>query len=506
MVRDENLDFWIQHGYNVLFIGAHGVGKTSIVRDAFNRNGLSWKYFSAATMDPWVDLVGIPRERQDGNGEPYLDLLRCQGLDEVEALFFDELNRAHKKVRNAVMELIQFRTINGKPFKKLKAIWAAINPDGDDTYDVEKLDPAQADRFHVTVTVPYKPEKEYFVNRYGQLMARAAISWWNELPDAVKGQVSPRRLDYALDIHTKGGDIRYSLPEQCNVGKLLTTLQHGPVQDTLRKFVTANDTVAATSFLAVENNYQAAIGYVKKTAEMMSFFFPLLSAEKLAVLASETNPLKHMLGDITEQKKYADCISSVYGTGTDKGACKEIANFARKSADVAEIIGQKTATSGRYQMGTNIEPPYFSKHPVPSDIYQAHIKDIARVCGETYDVKTKRFLNTNDRKRMYGDVVKMIPDKLSLIEAIDTLRVLDGITRRSQDTTIHKLDHLMGIVNHCFQQISGHTGQSLEKIVKTHGGKFPKLWRIIRCDHGLAAKLATFNAQPNRVGDLIDVP
>ena len=43
----------------------------------------------------------------------------------------DEFSRAHKKVRNAVMELIQFKSINGRKFKNLKIVWAAINPDDD---------------------------------------------------------------------------------------------------------------------------------------------------------------------------------------------------------------------------------------------------------------------------------------------------------------------------------------------------------------------------------------
>ncbi len=144
MVRQENLDFWIKNHYNVLFVGEAGVGKTSIVKSCFEKHNLRWLYYSASTMDPWVDLVGIPKEVKLPDGTSYLDLIRPKEFqsDEVEALFFDEFNRSHKKVRNAVMELIQFKSINGKKFNNLKIVWAAINPD-DGNYDVEKLDPAQ---------------------------------------------------------------------------------------------------------------------------------------------------------------------------------------------------------------------------------------------------------------------------------------------------------------------------------------------------------------------------
>src|SRR5574339_183824 len=99
MSLDKKLDFWIKNNYNVLFKGKHGVGKTTSVLEAFNKSGLKWMYFSASTMDPFCDFVGIPKEVKDENGNSYLDLIRPRQFqnDEVEALFFDEFNRAPKK-------------------------------------------------------------------------------------------------------------------------------------------------------------------------------------------------------------------------------------------------------------------------------------------------------------------------------------------------------------------------------------------------------------------------
>jgi hypothetical protein len=80
MLRDEKLDFWLKNGFNVLFVGKHGVGKTAMIKECFTRNGLvlgeTFLYFSAATLDPWVDLVGVPKERVSEDGTPYLDLVR----------------------------------------------------------------------------------------------------------------------------------------------------------------------------------------------------------------------------------------------------------------------------------------------------------------------------------------------------------------------------------------------------------------------------------------------
>ena len=63
VMNESKIDFWINNNQNVLFIGKHGVGKTAIVKDAFERHKLNYKYFSASTMDPWVDFIGVPKEK-----------------------------------------------------------------------------------------------------------------------------------------------------------------------------------------------------------------------------------------------------------------------------------------------------------------------------------------------------------------------------------------------------------------------------------------------------------
>lgn len=218
-----NADFWVQNNLNVLFRGRHGVGKTAVVLETFNRHKLRWKYFSASTLDPWVDFVGVPKEMMGTDGVPYLDLVRPKAFaaDEVEAIMIDEYNRGVKKVKNAVMELLQFKSINGKKFNNLRMVWAAINPDDEEgTYDVERMDPAQLDRFHVHIDVPYQPDLTYFVGKYGKEVGEGVCEWWQKQDDKVKALVSPRRLDYATDIHRKGGALKDVLSQEVNLREL----------------------------------------------------------------------------------------------------------------------------------------------------------------------------------------------------------------------------------------------------------------------------------------------
>lgn len=233
---DKILDHAIENSLNVLMIGKHGVGKTAIIKQCFESHNLKWRYFSASTMDPWVDFIGVPKEMTDERGTRVLELVRPAAFayDEVEALFFDELNRAPKKVRNAVMELIQFGSINGKEFKNLKVVWGAINPDDDEqsNYDVEKLDPAQLDRFQIQIDVAYKPDMKFFRKTYGE-MGELAVKWWSDQKPDVKNLVSPRRLDYALSVIRSGGDVRYVLnSRQVNVSEFTNSVNRGnPIRD-----------------------------------------------------------------------------------------------------------------------------------------------------------------------------------------------------------------------------------------------------------------------------------
>lgn len=379
------LDFWIQHNKNVLFQGRHGVGKTAIIKEAFERHNLKWKYFSASTMDPWVDFIGVPREKTENkapeqfdiirelvsinlnlaiewveqnwklskerasdvvshavnrnDGHTYLDLVRPQtfATGEIEALFFDEFNRSPKKVRNAVMELIQFKSINGLKFPNLRVVWSAINPDDEKTYDVEKIDPAQEDRFHVKVEMPYEPNVVWFRQEYGQRIADAAIEWWHELPTKEKDAISPRRLQYALDIYREQGDVRDVLPIESNISKLLGSLHTGPITEKIESLMKSKDTQEARLFLKNENNYVAAMKYISKSPTLMEFFLPLLPKEKMSLLVSEDDKCSNYI--ISNSGKVSDFMfvcKQIMMSDSGSRIAKKIRRFLTENQNIAD--------------------------------------------------------------------------------------------------------------------------------------------------------------------------
>lgn len=170
LVNEKKLAFYVERNLNVLFEGERGVGKTSVIYKTFNEANLRVKYFSAPTMDPWTDLVGVPSTVVRSDGKEVLRMIPPEDFadDKYDAIFIDELNRAPPKVLDALMELIQFKTINGKPYN-IKMIWAAINPydENNNDYNVEPLDKALKDRFQIHIKFPYNVDESFFKKNHG---------------------------------------------------------------------------------------------------------------------------------------------------------------------------------------------------------------------------------------------------------------------------------------------------------------------------------------------------
>lgn len=222
---------WLDHEFNVMLVGLHGVGKTQVILDECERKGLKMKYFSCSTLDPFTDLVGVPFARTDENGVEHLKMVRPRDIDDAEIIFMDEFNRADSKVHNALMEIIQFGSINGEPLPNLKMVWAAMNPPGAE-YDVDELDPALLDRFDIYEDVSARPSVDYMVSKgIRQGVAQALVAWWRDQDRDrrnVTEVISPRRLEKIGLVYEKTGDFKSAIPNWFNVerNKLRDMLQN----------------------------------------------------------------------------------------------------------------------------------------------------------------------------------------------------------------------------------------------------------------------------------------
>ena len=297
VVTVEKLADYVDKEFNVLLIGKKGVGKSHLVIEAFKKAGLQddeWLYFSASTLDPWVDFVGIPKECEDPiTKEKYIDVIRPKHFknNKIKAIFLDEYSRAPVKIKNAVMELIQFKSINGKKFDNLKVVWAAINPadDDDESYDVSDLDPAQKDRFHIHLNVEYKPNRAFFAEKYGLSLAQIACNWWDSLNNADKLKVSPRRLDYALQVWGtfSGANLEDVLPYSSNFKKLEDALKNVSKVDELREMYTAKDYARAKVWVNNSNNYESVKKEIIGNPDFLDFYVPIMPEETISQLIND---------------------------------------------------------------------------------------------------------------------------------------------------------------------------------------------------------------------------
>ena len=462
MISDANLSFWIKNQYNVLFRGKHGVGKTATILNAFATHGLKFQYFSASTMDPWVDFIGVPKEKTDENGNSYLDLVRPKHFqeDQVEAIFLDEFNRSSKKVRNAVMELIQFKSINGKKFNNLKIIWAAINPEDDEEgkYDVEALDPAQLDRFHVCVDVPYVPSAAYFREKYGQTTADVAITWWKELDKAQKNLVSPRRLDYAIDMHTKGGDIKFVLPNSVNTNKLIVELSCGSISKKLRSLFETKNEAEARQFLTNENNYSVSHSYIIRQKDYQQFFLPLISEEKLIGLMSKHKDIENYV--FNQYDKFETVIKTV--------ASSKSSHLAKRAATAVQQRIKKTIGTTNGAVVSNVLAGAQINHTE---------QDVAAF-NSAKGYTPFSFSNTYDRKKVWEFYNNWMPKVLDEPTANQAVKDLANIAISIQHGTIrsHKMGTLIGLLNHACKYFIDNQKpvpldqRSLKTIQRKHSG------------------------------------
>jgi hypothetical protein len=187
----------IREGWRALLVGGVGVGKTTMVRQAAEAEGvtgLEFALLSAPLIDPYTDLVGIPLPSTNGNRH-VLTWARPAYFYHARVMLLDEPNRAQPKTVNAALELVQFGSLCGERLPNLRAVFVAGNEPGEGL-SAEPFERALVDRVEVVIRFPSEPSRDYFRQRFPRGIADPLVAWWcDELDPEQRQAVSSRRLE-----------------------------------------------------------------------------------------------------------------------------------------------------------------------------------------------------------------------------------------------------------------------------------------------------------------------
>jgi len=225
---------------SVLLRGAHGIGKSQVVRQVAKHFGLTVIDRRLSQMSEG-DMIGLPSTDGEVTRFNPPDWYK-QACSKPVCLFLDELNRATPEVMQAAFQVVLDRELNGWKLHKDTRVFAAINTGG--SYTVNEMDPALLDRFWAIDLTPDVEDWLAWAKESGRVHENVVTfiagneKWLDPPKNGDPGAVSPsrrswERLSNALNIagvaETPDDPVFYSL---ClgYVGTEATIAFHGYVK------------------------------------------------------------------------------------------------------------------------------------------------------------------------------------------------------------------------------------------------------------------------------------
>lgn len=179
-------------------IGGSGLGKTTVAKQIAEELKLPFIYLPVRTDD--VLGFNLPDTKKDCVRFVPSERLR-QAMDEPSLLYIDELNRADRYARAAVMELTGERTVAGKPLHPECRILLTMNPENQE-HDVTEIDTANKSRM-VPIPVEHSPQASIAWAQDNHV--EGMVAFFAKYPQAFKEEVAWKfqandRFIYRLDL------------------------------------------------------------------------------------------------------------------------------------------------------------------------------------------------------------------------------------------------------------------------------------------------------------------
>lgn len=181
---------------NIMLVGRHGIGKSEILTEYYEQQGMRVVPLFLGQMSDPGDLIGLPLlATGDGQNNTLTKLQSDKRTifapptwfptdGQPIVLFLDELNRARPEILQTVMDLALNRRLAGHQLPAGSRIISAVN-DGE-AYQLTQLDPALVSRFNVYQFCPTVEEWLLWANRRG--LDQRVIDFIQNVPSLLDGE------------------------------------------------------------------------------------------------------------------------------------------------------------------------------------------------------------------------------------------------------------------------------------------------------------------------------
>lgn len=248
--------------------GAHGIGKTALVKSLAERNGWKFRYCAPAQFEEMGDLHGLP-VRHDPDpavtGDEttvYMppDWVPKEGDDGPGILLLDDINRADDRILRGIMQLLQeFEMFSWSLPPKWQIVCTA-NPEGGD-YSVTTMDDAMITRMlHFTMVYELKAWVRWATDAG---VDPRGIDFVLSYPETVTGKrTTPRSLAQFFSQIQPIADLKshfdlVSVLARSALDDVTATAFLGFVQDNLSRLVAPEDILGGVSEKEIANRISA---------------------------------------------------------------------------------------------------------------------------------------------------------------------------------------------------------------------------------------------------------
>ncbi len=170
---------------NIMLVGAHGIGKSQILRLFYQKKMPVISFFLGQMSDPG-DLIGLMQKNEKTGYSEFLPPYWWPKDNKPIVLFLDELNRARPEILQSVMDLTLNRTLAGKSLPKGSVVISAVNYG--DQYQITDLDPALVSRFNIYEFAP--THEDWLVWAKRENLDQRVINFIQKQPNFLDGAFS----------------------------------------------------------------------------------------------------------------------------------------------------------------------------------------------------------------------------------------------------------------------------------------------------------------------------